>query len=63
MQTNREDVGKRLFEIKIPVPADETIAKMYAKPFRRYYKNLERLRKKFSSDLENSDFEHHIYFS
>ena len=61
MQTNREDVGKRMLEIKIPVPKNLEIANKYAKSFKDYYMSLEKSRKKFIKDLKSSGFEHHIF--
>lgn len=61
MQTNREDVGKRALEIKIPVPTNKSIADKYAKPFKEYYISLEDSRRKFIQRLEESAFRHHIY--
>ncbi|OTU42536.1 hypothetical protein CAT37_13955 [Acinetobacter pittii] len=61
MQTNREDVGKRLLEILIPVPSSKIIADKYAKPFKEYYQSLEESRKMFINALESSEFNHHIH--
>ncbi|ELL0577511.1 hypothetical protein Q6U58_002298 [Vibrio cholerae] len=61
MQTNREDVGKRMLEIKIPVPRDRLTADNYSKPFKEYYNSLEESRKKFISSLTESEFNHHIH--
>ncbi len=61
MQTNREDVGKRMLEIKIPVPENITIANKYSKSFKDYYIGLEKNRSRFIKELKKSDFEHHIY--
>ena len=61
MQTNREDVGKRLFEILIPVPVSKIVADKYAEPFKNYYRSLEESRKIFINALESSEFNHHIH--
>ena len=61
MQTNREDVGKRMLEIKIPVPQDISIANKYSKSFKDYYIGLEKNRNRFIKELKKSNFDHHIY--
>lgn len=61
MQTNREDVGRRMFEILIPYPQDAKFAEQIAKPFRDYYENLENARRKFIGSLAQSSFDHHIH--
>ena len=45
MQTNREDVGERYYDIRVPVPQDRTHADAVAAPFRTYYEGLARARK------------------
>jgi type I restriction enzyme M protein len=49
MQTNREDVGERYLEIRIPIPTDRSHADEASKPFREYYLNLAKAR----GDLQN----------
>lgn len=61
MQTNREDVGKRMREILIPVPSGIKAAELYSAPFKKYYNSLEESRKTFINSLENSEFNHHIH--
>jgi hypothetical protein len=61
MQTNREDVGKRMHEILIPVPTGITAANKYSKPFKKYYNSLEESRNAFIDSLEKSEFNHHIH--
>ncbi len=63
MQTNREDVGDRMMEIKIPVPKVTKTARDVAKPFKDYYLGLERLREVFRDELDASGFSHHIFHS
>ncbi|MEO0941124.1 MAG: hypothetical protein AAFY30_06125, partial [Cyanobacteria bacterium J06642_12] len=58
---NREDVGKRMFEILIPVPKDRTVADQYSAPFKKYYSSLEESRKFFIKSLSESEFNHHIH--
>lgn len=61
MQTNREDVGKRMLEILIPMATTEDYANMLAEPFKTYYESLENARNQFILALNNSSFEHHIH--
>lgn len=61
MQTNREDVGNRVNEIRIPYPKSKGIADSYAKPFKEYYKSLEGLRSTFTRAIKASGIEHHIF--
>ena len=61
MQTNREDVGKRLLEIKIPIPDSVEIALNYSKDFKDYYSGIEEIRRNFILSLKNSQFNHHIH--
>lgn len=61
MQTNREDVGKRMLEIVIPVPKNIEAAEKYSKSFKEYYMSLETSRTKFIDELKKSKFQHHIH--
>ncbi|MCJ0823093.1 MULTISPECIES: hypothetical protein [Vibrio] len=61
MQTNREDVGKRMLEIEIPVPKNRASADQYSRPFKKYYSSLEESRKEFIKALTDSVFNHHIH--
>jgi hypothetical protein len=49
MQTNREDVGDRYLEIRIPIPLDAQHATETSKPFRNYYLNLAKARDELRS--------------
>lgn len=40
MQTNREDVGDRYLDIRVPVPRDAAHAREVSQPFRDYYQSL-----------------------
>jgi type I restriction enzyme M protein len=40
MQTNREDVGKRYYEIEVPIAPSETRAAEVSEPFRSYYRPI-----------------------
>jgi hypothetical protein len=61
MQTNREDVGKRMLEIVLPFTRDTKFAESLALPFKTYYENLEAARRKFIGTIETSQFPHHIH--
>ncbi|GGN07892.1 hypothetical protein GCM10010967_49410 [Dyadobacter beijingensis] len=61
MQTNREDVGKRMLEIIIPVAVDTETAISFSEPFRTYYESLENARNQFITNIERSAFRHHIH--
>ena len=62
MQTNREDVGSRYKEIRIPIPADKETADEVSKPFREFYLGTYKLRDTFIQYLESDD-KHHIFMS
>ncbi|MGH1549187.1 hypothetical protein ACRAWB_08440 [Leifsonia poae] len=60
MQTNREDVGERYREIRVPVPRDQEHANEVARPFREYYegiaKSRDNLRKYFDTHADHHFF-------
>lgn len=62
MQTNREDVGRRYREIRIPVPRSREAADEVSKAFRDYYLGTHRLRENLVTYLANDD-KHHIFMS
>ncbi len=62
MQTNREDVGGRYREIRLPIPSDKKIADAYSKPMRTYYEGMHHLRVGYLDYLER-DGRHHIFMS
>ncbi|MBD3554175.1 hypothetical protein [Streptomyces sp. SP18CM02] len=62
MQTNREDVGRRYLEIRIPVPSSREVADEVSRAFREYYLGTQRLRENFVNYLESDD-KHHIFMS
>ena len=47
MQTNREDVGDRYLEIKIPVPPSREAAERASAHYKHYYSTLAQLRSEF----------------
>lgn len=61
MQTNREDVGKRMLEILIPISNNPEMAESLAEPFKAYYESLENARNQFITNVESSAFKHHIH--
>ncbi len=60
MQTNREDVGSRYLEIRIPWPDSAAAAAEVSREFRDYYTGVEELRAKFVSSLERDGL-HHVF--
>lgn len=60
MQTNREDVGERYYEIRIPVPRDRSHADEVAAPFKAYYEGLATARQGLREYLELYD-DHHFF--
>jgi hypothetical protein len=63
MQTNREDVGTRYFEILLPVPRTKTVAEKYSAPYKKYFHDLASLRKKLRRHLVADGFRHHVFFA
>jgi hypothetical protein len=61
MQTNREDVGKRMLEILIPFTENHELFSSLALPFKSYYEGLENARRQFITSIDSSTFEHHIH--
>lgn len=51
MQTNREDVGKRFLEIKVPIPLRKEISDKISEPYKDYFKSLNEIRYKLSNSL------------
>jgi hypothetical protein len=62
MQTNREDVGKRYLEIRIPIAPDEDTATRVSQPFRDYFLAIADARSKLNGYLASSG-EHHFFVS
>jgi hypothetical protein len=62
MQTNREDVGARFREIRIPLAPTEAERDLVATPFREYYEGVATLRENFLEYLEVDDH-HHVFFA
>ena len=53
MQTNREDIGDRYYEIELPIPTTKTKANEVSQPYRDYYTKLKILKKEFNDALQN----------
>lgn len=62
MQTNREDVGKRYLELKVPVPQTRNIGEKVSRSFRTYYTALAKSRLAFAKYLLESG-KHHFFVS
>lgn len=60
MQTNREDVGKRYLEIRVPVPPTSEVAADVSARFRSYYQTMARARASLTDYLAESD-DHHFF--
>lgn len=60
MQTNREDVGKRYLELRVPVPESRELAQSVSEPFRAYYTRLAGARTDLASYLR-ANGEHHFF--
>lgn len=57
MQTNREDVGERYQEVRVPVPKDKKWAESVSAPFRDYFTTLAGARQNFRDAVLASGFE------
>jgi hypothetical protein len=62
MQTNREDVGKRYYEIRVPIPPTTVDAARVSAAFRLYYTTMAKAREDFTSYLDQSG-RHHFFVS
>jgi hypothetical protein len=60
MQTNREDVGSRALEIKVPWPTEKAAGVTVSQDFREYYQGVEELRTKFVAAIEKAN-RHHVF--
>lgn len=61
MQTNREDVGQRAFEIVVPIPKSKELATELSSPFRNYYQSLETARGILKSEIKKSNFKFFLH--
>jgi hypothetical protein len=62
MQTNREDVGPRYREIRIPIAPDPDQARTVSQAFRTYYTESHKIREEFLTYLAEDD-RHHVFLS
>lgn len=62
MQTNREDVGDRYREIRLPIAPDRGTADARSEPMRAYYEGMHSLRATYLEYLEQEG-RHHIFMS
>ena len=53
MQTNREDLGNRLLELKLPIPQEEETRRQWEEPAREYFLAQVEARKSFSRLTQN----------
>lgn len=60
MQTNREDVGDRYLNIRIPIPSDAKHAMDVSQPFRDYYENLAKAREDLRAYFK-AEPNHHFF--
>jgi type I restriction enzyme M protein len=58
MQTNREDVGERFKEIRIPAPKDKAWAKLVSKNFREYFTALADAKSEFLASIHSDSFDY-----
>jgi type I restriction enzyme M protein len=58
MQTNREDVGDRWREIRIPAPLSVTWAKNASEPFRKYFLAIANSKQEFIEETSKDGFEY-----
>ena len=58
MQTNREDVGARYREIRIPTPVSSAWAQKVSAPFRQYFQSIAASKKKFIEETDSDDYEY-----
>jgi type I restriction enzyme M protein len=58
MQTNREDVGQRYREVRLPQPRSAEWARSVSEPFRTYFTTMALARESFMESLKAERFEH-----
>ena len=56
MQTNREDVGGRYREVKIPKPKSVEWAKSVSSAFRNYFQGLANAKKEFADSTASDGY-------
>ena len=60
MQTNREDLGMRLLELKIPIPNEDTVRLQWERPAKDYIRSLVDARKSYEMLLKNLGAAHFV---
>ena len=60
MQTNREDLGRRLFELKIPVPEDTTVRERWEQPAEDYFRAQVGARESYRTLIDNLGASHFV---
>jgi type I restriction enzyme M protein len=63
MQTNREDVGYRYLEIRIPYPRSEAVSAACALPFQEYFEAVLQAKRDLRTALSTAGFDHHLFFA
>ena len=60
MQTNREDLGRRLLELKIPVPEGDAVRRKWEQPAEDYFRTQVRARGSYATLVENLGASHFV---
>ena len=60
MQTNREDLGRRLLDLKIPVPNDDAVRKQWEQPVEDYFRAQVRARESYRALIDNLGASHFV---
>ena len=60
MQTNREDLGRRLLELRIPVPEDEAVRREWEHPAEDYFRRQVKARESYETLIENMGASHFV---
>ena len=60
MQTNREDLGRRLLELQIPIPIEDSVRAKWEKPAQDFILAHVEARKNYESLLDTLDVEHFV---
>jgi hypothetical protein len=63
MQTNREDVGGRFLDIRLPFPKTLDVSQDKGAPFRDYFESLNTAKSELRSSLRESGEDFHLFFA
>jgi type I restriction enzyme M protein len=63
MQTNREDVGSRFKEIRIPVPRSADVSTRYAAPFEEYFRAVREAKRSLREQVSGDGCVYHLFFA